>query len=100
MIPAENKNDSQENSYLKKIRYYQGDWKDFENYWKNRGISLNPYDEVDYEYPKKKTEKDKSIPRQTFGLQPVKESRTFLKFNEFILFKTGDHDKSQQKDIS
>lgn len=98
-IPSENKNDQNENDYLKRIRFYRGDWKDFEQYWKDRGISLSPYNDVNYEYPKKKTEKDESTPRQTYGLQPkqVKESRTFLRFNEFVLLKTGDHDKFRRK---
>lgn len=82
-----------ENKYLKKIRFYQGDWKDLEDYWKSREISLNPYKEVNYLYPKRIVKKDKSIPKQTFGLQPVKESKTFLTFNEFQLLKTGDCDK-------
>jgi hypothetical protein len=55
-----------ENKELEKIRHFKSSLEDFENYWKGRNVPMSPYKEVDYLYPKKKTVKDDSVPRQTF----------------------------------
>ena len=55
-----------ENKHLNNIRHFKSSLEDLEDYWNDRGVPMSPYKTVDYKYPKEKTVKDDSIPRQTF----------------------------------
>lgn len=52
---------------LEDIRYYRGSILQFKNYWERKmKVPFNPHDKVEYEYPHKRTEEDKSLPYQDF----------------------------------
>jgi hypothetical protein len=65
-----------ENDRLNTIRHFRGSLQDFIDYWEqDRGVDTTPYKNVDYIYPKKRTEKDETIPYQTFNKLKRKESK-------------------------
>ena len=65
-------NDNQldkENPEYDKIRHFKGTWKDFQEFWKKKGLSqLSPWEEWVQEYPQKKNMKktDKVHSYKTF----------------------------------
>lgn len=67
-----------ENQKLHDIRHFRGSIQDFIDYWKEKGVEVNPHKDVEYEYPKPKKKKDNSIPYQTF------EKKTFKSFEQFV----------------
>ena len=60
-------NPGSEDSNLKKIRYYKSTWKNFFNYWKDRGVKTDPYEGTEMEYPTKRKQDKAALPYQDFG---------------------------------
>jgi hypothetical protein len=56
-----------EDPRLKKIRYYASTWKNFFDYWKDKGVDPDPYKGMEYEYPVKKKQSESELPIQDFG---------------------------------
>ena len=52
---------------LEDIRYYRGSIKQFRDFWERKmKVPFNPHGKVEYTYPVKRTEDDKSLPYQDF----------------------------------
>ena len=61
------KEDSEIDPDLEDIRYYRGSFKQFNDFWERKTKeSINPHGTVEYKYPVKRTEVDKSLPYQDF----------------------------------
>ena len=74
-----------EDPRLKKIRYYASTWKNFFDYWKDKGVKTDPYKGLEYEYPTKKKQDESELPIQDFGTyQKSKMNRVIESFDEFI----------------
>jgi hypothetical protein len=74
-----------EDPNLKKIRYFRSTFKNFFDYWKERGVEPDPYKGLEYEYPVKKKQEESELPIQDFGTyKKSKMNRLIESFNEFI----------------
>ena len=77
-----------EDPNLKKIRYYRSTWKNFFDYWKEKGIETDPYKGLEYEYPVKKKQEESELPIQDFGT--YKKSKTNRLIESFKQFMKGE----------
>jgi hypothetical protein len=55
-----------QNSDLEKIRYYHGTWKNFFDYWKSRGVKVDPYEGEEMIHPYKGAKSGSKLPIQDF----------------------------------
>jgi|NOAtaT_6_FD_contig_101_214430_length_2056_multi_3_in_0_out_0_4 hypothetical protein len=55
-----------QDSDLEKIRYYHGTWKNFFDYWKKRGVKVDPYEETEIIHPYKGAKSNSKLPIQDF----------------------------------
>ena len=52
---------------LEDIRHFHGSIQQFKDFWERKmKVSFNPRTKVEYQYPTKRTEEDKSLPYQDF----------------------------------
>ena len=52
---------------LEDIRHYRGSILQWKEYWERKmDVPFNPHGTVDYKYPEKRSEEDKSLPYQDF----------------------------------
>jgi hypothetical protein len=85
-----NKKETQDNTHnqdkdLETIRYYHGNWKNFFDYWKKRGVETDPYKGVELIHPNKKIQKESTLPYQDFGTYDrSKMNKLTESFEEFI----------------
>ena len=47
-------NFEKENKDLDDIRHFKGTWKNFEEFWKEKGARMSPWEEWEEEYPQKR----------------------------------------------
>lgn len=74
-----------EDPKLKKIRYFRSNWKNFFDYWKDKGVTPDPYKGLEYEYPTKKKQDESELPIQDFGTyKKSSQNRLIESFKEFI----------------
>jgi hypothetical protein len=55
-----------EDKNLEDIRHYKGTWKKFADFFKSKGVSLDPYEGTILKYPEVK-KSPKNLPYQDFG---------------------------------
>lgn len=91
MEQRNNKRETQENTQnqdndLETIRYYRGTWKNFFDYWKKRGVQVDPYEGTGMLYPVIKTQKEVTLPIQDFGTydKSKQNSRIAESLEEFL----------------
>ena len=74
-----------EDPRLKKIRYYASTWKNFFDYWKDKGVKPDPYKGLEYKYPTKKKQDESELPIQDFGTyKKSSQNRLIESFKDFI----------------
>ena len=89
-LKGSNKVETQDNtpgmdSDLETIRYYHGTFSNFFDYWKKRGVETDPYKGVELIHPKKKIQKESTLPYQDFGTYDrSKMNKLTESFEEFI----------------
>lgn len=71
-LQGSNKQETQDNTHnqdsdLETIRYYHGTWKNFFDYWKKRGVKVDPYEGTELIHPNKKVQTKTTLPIQDFG---------------------------------
>jgi hypothetical protein len=87
---------------LEKIRYYQGTWKNFFDYWKKRGVEQDPYKGTILKYPQEQPQQEEELPIQDFGTynkakMNIKLHESFDKFVDESTHKTVDYNDSKNK---
>lgn len=74
-----------EDPNLKKIRYYRSTWKNFFDFWKEKGVNPDPYKGLEYEHPIKKKQDESELPIQDFGTyDKASMNRIIESFKEFM----------------
>lgn len=75
-----------QNPDLEKIRYYHGTWKNFFDYWKKRGVKVDPYEGTELIHPTKKIQTKTTLPIQDFGTYDKGEMNNKLteSFDQFL----------------
>lgn len=75
----------EEDKDLEKIRYFKSTWDDFFNFWKKRGVDPDPYKGTILKYPKKKEQKNSTLPYQDFDTYDKSKGNKLIEsFNEFV----------------
>ena len=71
---------------LEKIRYYQGTWQNFFDYWKKRGVEQDPYKGTILKYPQEQPQQEEELPIQDFGTYDKAKQNAKLheSFEEFV----------------
>jgi hypothetical protein len=89
-----------QDSDLEKIRYYHGTWKNFFDYWKKRGVQVDPYEGEEMIHPHKGAKSNSKLPIQDFNTydKANMNDRIIESFEEFlnenVLNEIGEGGKS------
>jgi hypothetical protein len=74
-----------EDPNLAKIRYYQGTFRNFFDYWKARGVKPDPYEGVELTHPERKIQNRATLPYQDFGTFTKSEKNQLTEsFEDFM----------------
>ena len=85
-----NQQETQENTQnqdkdLEAIRYYHGNFENFFNYWKKRGVESDPYKGTEIIHPKREVQKESTLPYQDFGTYDrAKKNRLCESYQQFL----------------
>ena len=74
-----------EDKDLATIRYFHSNFENFFNFWKKRGVEPDPYKGTELIHPKKRIQKESTLPIQDFGTyDKQKMNKLTESFEEFI----------------
>jgi hypothetical protein len=74
---------------LETIRYYHGTWKNFFDYWKKRGVKVDPYEGEEMIHPNKGARSNSKLPIQDFNTYDKAEMNSKIT-ESFEQFKTEE----------
>ena len=90
-LQGSNKQETQDNTHnqdndLETIRYYHGTWKNFFDYWKKRGVKVDPYEDTEIIHPYKGAKSNSKLPVQDFHTYDKAEMNDKISesFEEFL----------------
>ena len=89
-LMGSNRQETQDNTHnqdpdLEAIRYYRGNWKNFFDYWKKRGVETDPYKGTEMIHPQRRVQKESTLPIQDFGTyDKAKMNKLTESFEEFM----------------
>ena len=90
-LKGSNKQETQDNTPgqdidLETIRHYHGTWKNFFDYWKKRGVKVDPYEDTEMVHPYKGAKSNSKLPIQDFHTYDKSNMNDKIteSFDEFI----------------
>mgnify|MGYP003627621727 CR=1 FL=1 len=87
---------------LEKIRHYRGTWKNFFDFWKKKGVEVDPYKGTILKYPTEKTYKGRKNVHQDFGTydkaKKIQENmKPILSYDEFLAESVVNEESDQAR---